>query len=115
MVGFHVFNPLLYAFTHIMPKLIGPLYRTFGIPGILALPWITLATERVAYDTFAAARGYDLKKEQDERGGNAHGEFPSGGAGMPNMSLIPVRGEADRLIIPYLDRPRGEPPAAPTA
>ena len=103
---FHVLNPLLFIYTHVMPKVIGPLYRTFGIPGIMALPWITLALEKASYDTLAAARGYDLQAEHAKKG-NPHGEFPSGGAALPSWSLIPMRGEEDRLIISILgDKPR---------
>ena len=46
LMVFHVLNPLLFIYTHVMPKVIGPLYRTFGIPGIMALPWITLVRLR---------------------------------------------------------------------
>jgi hypothetical protein len=43
-------------------------------------------------------------------GENPHGEFPSGGAKLPSFSLIAVRGEEDRLIIPLLgDEPRKTP------
>ena len=155
----HIFNPLLFAFSHIMPKLITPFYNTFGIPGLLALPWVrlrcdwtpgesetqssvssqppaeacptaapfsslcrpqqvTLTLEKVSYDTLAAARGYDLEAEHEAKvaaaGGTLHGGFPSGGAALPNCSLIPVRGEQDRLILSWLgDRPRGEPVPTP--
>ena len=73
------------------------------------------ATERRA-NTLAAARGYDLEAEQDKRGGNAHGDFPSGGAALPNLSLIPVRCEpgyrqrADRRSA--VGHPGGEPAKA---
>ena len=105
---FHALNPLLFVYTHVMPKFIGPLYRTFGIPGILALPWITLALEKASYDTLAAARGHDMQAEH-AKNGNPHGEFPSGGAALPSWSFIPIRGEQDRLIISILgDKPRQE-------
>ena len=117
MVGFHVFNPLLWVFTKVMPKLIGPLYRTFGVPGLVALPWVTLTVEKVAYDTLAAARGYDMQaehaKKQQEQGENMHGGFPSGGAALPNLSLLPITSEENRLILSLLgDAPRQQP--APT-
>ena len=79
---------------------------------------VTLTLEKVSYDTLAAARGYDLEAEHEAKvaaaGGNLHGGFPSGGAALPNCSLIPVRGEQDRLILSWLgDRPRGEPVPTP--
>jgi hypothetical protein len=108
MVGFHVLNPVLYVFTKVAHRIIGPLYNRFGVPGILALPWGMLTIEKCAYDTFLAARGQDLNAEKKRTGVNPHGEFPSGGASLPSLSLIAVRGEDDRLIVPYLDPPRGE-------
>ena len=79
---------------------------------------VTLTLEKVSYDTLAAARGYDLEAEHEAKvaaaGGTLHGGFPSGGAALPNCSLIPVRGEQDRLILSWLgDRPRGEPVPPP--
>jgi hypothetical protein len=111
MVGFHLFNPLLFVFTKVAHHIIGPLYNRFGVPGVLALPWITLASEKVAYDTFLAARGYDLQEERRKKGGqNPHGEFPSGGAGLPSLSLLPVANEQQRLIISIFgDEPRKLP------
>lgn len=53
----HVFNPVLYMYTKAMPLLITPLYNCFGVPGLVALPWVMLSLEKVAYDTFTAARG----------------------------------------------------------
>ena len=59
MVGIHVLNPFLFVFTKVMPRIIGPYYRAFGVTGVLALPFITLTLEKVGYDTFLAARGRD--------------------------------------------------------
>ena len=75
----HVLNPVLYLYTKAMPKLITPLYNAFGVPGLVALPWVMLSLEKVAYDTFTAARGHDMYTEAQETGQNPHGEFPSGG------------------------------------
>ena len=76
----HILNPALYLYTKAMPLLITPLYRAFGVPGLVALPWVMLSLEKVAYDTFTAARGHDMYTEAQETGLNPHGEFPSGGA-----------------------------------
>ena len=62
MVGIHVLNPFLFVFTKVMPRIIGPYYRAFGVTGVLALPFITLTLEKVGYDTFLAARGRDLEE-----------------------------------------------------
>ena len=75
----HVLNPVLFLYTKAMPKLITPLYNAFGVPGLVALPWVMLSLEKVAYDTFTAARGHDMYTEAQETGQNPHGEFPSGG------------------------------------
>jgi len=112
----HVFNPVLYLYTKLMPLLITPLYNAFGVPGLVALPWVTLSLEKVAYDTFTAARGHDMYTAAQESGENPHGEFPSGGAKLPSFSLIAVRGEEDRLIIQLLgDEPRKAPSAVVAA
>ncbi len=76
----HVLNPMLYLYTKAMPLLITPLYNAFGVPGLVALPWVMLSLEKVAYDTFTASRGHDMYTEAQETGQNPHGEFPSGGA-----------------------------------
>ena len=65
MVGIHILNPFLFVFTKVMPRIIGPYYRAFGVTGVLALPFITLTLEKVGYDTFLAARGRDLDAEPD--------------------------------------------------
>ena len=49
MVGIHILNPFLFVFTKVMPRIIGPYYRAFGVPGVLALPFITLTLEKVGY------------------------------------------------------------------
>ena len=104
---FHIFNPLLFIYTHVAPKIITPLYNTLGIPGLLALPWAMLSGEKMCYDTFLAARGHDMYAERKRTGVNPHGEFPSGGAALPSFSLIETRSEEDRLIIEMLgDEPR---------
>ena len=106
----HVLNPLLYLYTKAMPLLIEPLYKRFGVGGIVALPWVTLTVEKSMYDTFLAARGHDMYTEARETGENPHGEFPSGGAKLPSFSVLPVLGEQHRLIIPFLgDEPRKHP------
>jgi hypothetical protein len=117
--GFHIFNPLLYIYTHVAPRMIMFLYNRFGIGGILAMPAITLTVEKATYDTLAAARGRDLQEEYEkaDAGQGAHGGFPSGGGGLPSWSLLPVRSEADRLVLsfwPFGDPPRGtEAPGYP--
>lgn len=113
MVGFHIFNPLLFLYTHVAPKIITPLYNRFGIPGLLGLPWIMLGGEKACYDTFCAARGHDMYAERKRTGVNPHGEFPSGGAALPSFSFIETRGEADRWIFTWLgDEPRRTSEAA---
>ncbi|KAL1500411.1 hypothetical protein AB1Y20_013068 [Prymnesium parvum] len=102
----HVLNPLLYLYTKVAPHMLSFLYRKVGISGILMMPWLTLAFEKTTYDTFCAARGYDMYAESDVNP-TPHGGFPSGGAQLPSLSLITVRGEQDRIIIPFLgDKPR---------
>ena len=76
----HMLNPVLYLYTKAMPLLITPLYNAFGVPGLVALPWVMLSLEKVAYDTFTASRGHDMYTEAQETGQNPHGEFPSGGS-----------------------------------
>ena len=106
MVGFHIFNPLLYIYTKVAPQMLSFLYRKLGVPGILAMPWITLAVEKVTYDTFLAARGHDMKAEAARTGEAPHGGFPSGGASLPSWSLVAVANEQDRWIIDILgDKP----------
>ena len=109
MVIWYVFNPLLYLYTKSAPTLVRFLYKKLGVPGIMALPWITLSLEKVSYDTLAAARGQDMYAEAQASSANSqpHGGFPSGGAMLPSWSLVPVRGEEDRLIFwIFGDKPR---------
>ena len=40
MVGIHILNPFLFVFTKVMPRIIGPYYRAFGVTGMLALPFM---------------------------------------------------------------------------
>ena len=110
MVGFHILNPLLYVYTVVAPRMINVLYNRFGVGGILAMPAITLAVEKTFYDSFLAARGYDLQEERRKAGNvNPHGEFPSGGAALPSWSMVPVASEENRWVIGFLgDAPRGE-------
>ena len=75
----HMLNPVLYLYTKAMPLLITPLYNVAGVPGLIAMPWVMLSLEKVAYDTFTASRGHDMYTEAQETGQNPHGEFPSGG------------------------------------
>jgi len=104
MVGFHWLNPPLAVFTYLAPKIIHGLYSRFGVAGCLALPWLTLSFEKASYDTLAAVRGYNPEKEHDP---SQTGGFPSGGSALPSFALLPIRGEADRLIISFLgDKPR---------
>jgi hypothetical protein len=57
-----------------------------GAPGLLALPFLTLAMEKSVYDTVQAAQGINPNVRPPDRGG-----FPSGGALLPSFSLIPVQ------------------------
>ena len=57
-----------------------------GVYGLLALPFFTLAMEKCIYDTTQAAQGIDPNVRPADRGG-----FPSGGAALPSLSLVPVR------------------------
>lgn len=110
MVGFHVFNPVLFLFTKIAHPMIHFLYRTVGVPGIMAMPWIMLSTEKCIYDSFLALRGVDQLADYEENGA-PHGGFPSGGSGLPSFSLVPVASEEKRLIISIL----GDPPRKTSA
>ena len=102
----HMLNPVLYIYTKAMPLLITPLYNAFGVPGLVALPWVMLSLEKVAYDTFTASRGHDMYTEAQETGQNPHGEFPSGGG----------RGWFEMAPWPFWwrqRRPSGPPPGFP--
>jgi hypothetical protein len=57
-----------------------------GVPGLLLLPFVTLAMEKSVYDTVQAAQGINPNVRPADRGG-----FPSGGAALPSFSLIPVQ------------------------
>jgi hypothetical protein len=58
-----------------------------GVPGLLLLPFMTLAMEKSIYDTIQSAQGFDPKIVPADRGG-----FPSGGgAALPSFSFIPVQ------------------------
>lgn len=112
----HLLNPPLALFVAVAPRLIDGVYKRFGAGGLLALPFVCLTLEKVTYDSFLAIRGYDMEAEQDARekasgkASNAYGGFPSGGAQLPNLSLVAVRGEQDRLVLTWFgDEPR-EPP-----
>ena len=74
MVFYQLFHPLLFIYTKIAPRLIVGIVNTVGVRGLVALPFISVATEKSCYDTFCAARGIDLYKEQDEAGYNGKGD-----------------------------------------
>eukprot|EP00534_Pseudo-nitzschia_fraudulenta_P001325 CAMPEP_0201119026 /NCGR_PEP_ID=MMETSP0850-20130426/3210_1 /ASSEMBLY_ACC=CAM_ASM_000622 /TAXON_ID=183588 /ORGANISM="Pseudo-nitzschia fraudulenta, Strain WWA7" /LENGTH=130 /DNA_ID=CAMNT_0047384573 /DNA_START=181 /DNA_END=570 /DNA_ORIENTATION=+ len=57
-----------------------------GVYGLFALPFLTLAMEKSIYDTVQAWQGLDPNIVPADRGG-----FPSGGANLPSLSLIPVQ------------------------
>ena len=57
-----------------------------GVYGLFALPFLTLGMEKSIYDTVQAWQGIDPNVRPADRGG-----FPSGGAELPSLSLIPVR------------------------
>ena len=65
------------------------IYQRFGATGLIALPFFTLTTEKVCYDTFQAFRGHDIYSNGPKDG--ARGGFPSGGHDFPSFSLIPVQ------------------------
>ena len=57
-----------------------------GVYGLFVLPLVTLAMEKSIYDTVQAWQGLDPNVVPADRGG-----FPSGGANLPSLSLIPVQ------------------------
>ena len=57
-----------------------------GVYGLFALPILSLAMEKSIYDTVQAWQGLDPNVVPADRGG-----FPSGGAALPSLSLIPVQ------------------------
>ena len=65
------------------------IYQRFGAKGLLALPFISLTSEKICYDTFQAFRGHDIYSNGPKEG--AGGGFPSGGSELPSFSLIPVQ------------------------
>lgn len=66
-----------------------------GAPGLLLLPFGTLAMEKSIYDTVQAAQGINPNTRPADRGG-----FPSGGATLPSFSLIPVQHHHRRVQQP---------------
>jgi len=62
-----------------------------GVYGLLGLPFVTLAMEKSIYDTVQAYQGINPNVRPADRGG-----FPSGGAALPSLSLIPVQ---KRLVV----------------
>ena len=64
-------------------------YDRFGLPGLLMVPFFTMSTEKVVYDTFQAYRGHDIYTNGPREGTGAG--FPSGGSLLPSFSLIAVR------------------------
>jgi len=57
-----------------------------GVYGLFALPFLTLAMEKSIYDTVQAWQGLDPNVVPADSGG-----FPSGGAKLPSLSLVPVQ------------------------
>uniref|UniRef100_A0A7S4A904 Uncharacterized protein n=1 Tax=Pseudo-nitzschia australis TaxID=44445 RepID=A0A7S4A904_9STRA len=57
-----------------------------GVYGLFALPFVSLAMEKSIYDTVQAWQGLDPNVVPADRGG-----FPSGGASLPSLSLIPIQ------------------------
>lgn len=57
-----------------------------GVYGLFALPFVTLAMEKSIYDTVQSIQGIDPNVRPADRGG-----FPSGGAELPSLSLVPVQ------------------------
>lgn len=57
-----------------------------GVYGLFALPFVTLAMEKSIYDTVQSWQGIDPQIVPADRGG-----FPSGGAALPSLSLVPVQ------------------------
>ena len=74
MVFYQLFHPLLFIYTKIAPRLIVGIVNTVGVRGLVALPFVSVATEKSCYDTFCAVRGIDLYKEQAEAGYNGTGD-----------------------------------------
>ncbi|GMH68589.1 hypothetical protein TrLO_g11904 [Triparma laevis f. longispina] len=65
-------------------------YRTVGVYGFFALPFITLAMEKSVYDSVQAFQGKEVENVDYGQGENA--PFPSGGGkALPSFSLIAVR------------------------
>mmetsp|Transcript_26174 Transcript_26174/g.61413 ORF Transcript_26174/g.61413 Transcript_26174/m.61413 type:complete len:137 (+) Transcript_26174:131-541(+) len=58
-----------------------------GVYGLFALPFCSLAMEKSIYDTVQAWQGLDPNVVPADRGDS----FPSGGASLPSLSLIPVQ------------------------
>jgi hypothetical protein len=67
-----------------------------GVYGLLALPLCTLAMEKCIYDTVQAAQGIDPGAHRPLTGG-----FPSGGAALGSLNLIPVQ---DRNLLTFQRR-----------
>ncbi|GMH47344.1 hypothetical protein TrVE_jg10059 [Triparma verrucosa] len=65
-------------------------YRTVGVYGFFALPFITLTMEKSVYDSVQAFQGKEVENVDYGQGENA--PFPSGGGkALPSFSLIAVR------------------------
>eukprot|EP01061_Rhynchopus_euleeides_P031341 TRINITY_DN51903_c0_g1_i1.p1 TRINITY_DN51903_c0_g1~~TRINITY_DN51903_c0_g1_i1.p1 ORF type:complete len:113 (+),score=22.39 TRINITY_DN51903_c0_g1_i1:73-411(+) len=70
-------------------KLFDAAYRSFGIPGLLGVPFFTLSLEKSVYDTVNCYQG----KDPNEAPEGSTGGFPSGGCALPSFSLIPINKE----------------------
>eukprot|EP01063_Lacrimia_lanifica_P006738 TRINITY_DN14248_c0_g1_i1.p2 TRINITY_DN14248_c0_g1~~TRINITY_DN14248_c0_g1_i1.p2 ORF type:complete len:133 (+),score=43.41 TRINITY_DN14248_c0_g1_i1:88-486(+) len=111
MVFYQIFHPVLYGYTKLAPYLVRGILRTFGVRGLIALPFMTLTSEKIIYDTFIAMRGIDLYKEDESEQVYGDGEqvqFPQGGGSLGSWSVMPIASEEDRWIFEIFgDKPRG--------
>lgn len=74
-------------------KLLEMAYRFGGVPGLLALPAISMSMEKVFYDTVSSDQGIDPNmaiEGADPLGAFRSISFPNGGHMLPSLSLLPV-------------------------
>ena len=62
--------------------------RTGGVPGLFALPFVTLTMEKCYYDSVLSLQGSSPNQLSPDR---VNEGYPSGGHMLPSLSLFPVR------------------------
>ena len=80
--------------TELLTKGVSLIYNNFGVPGMLAIPFVSISLEKSLYDSYCAYHGESIYEDAEKKGYHGqgvHGAFPSGGASLPSFSLIETR------------------------